>query len=769
MSFRRWSYGLLATTMFTAVGAPALAQQATQLEELVITAQKREENLQDVPISVQALGTQRLEELQVSDFADFARFLPSVSFRTGGPGFTAIYMRGVASGENSNHSGPLPSVGVYLDEQPVTTITGPLDVHVYDMARIEALSGPQGTLYGASSQAGTIRYITNKPDPTGRSWSYDVELNRFTDGGTGYALETYLNQPLSDRAAFRIVAWYQKDGGYIDNVRGTRTFPTSGITINNNALAEDDFNDVETYGARAALRVDLNENWTVTPSVMAQDATTDGLFAFDPDNGDLQVTHFYPDTARDQWLQAALTIEGKIADLDVVYAGAHLERAIHGMSDYSDYSFFYDTLFGYGAYLVDDAGNLIHGAQYIQSKDIFKKDSHELRLSTPADNRLRMVGGVFFQKQTHNIQQRYRIDQLASDLEVPNWPDTLWLTKQLREDKDYAIFGEAAFDFTEQLTLTGGLRLFKAENSLKGFFGFGAGFSSGTGEAACFGPAVVDGAPCTNLNKTTKDDGYTYRVNLSYEIDADKMVYATWSNGYRPGGINRRGTLPPYSSDYLTNYEAGWKTVLLDGSLRWNGAVFYDKWKDFQFSFLGANGLTEIRNAAQAVMKGVETDFQWRTTDALTLSGAASYIDAKLDAPYCNSGGTTCADPGAPEGQQLPVTPKFKANLTARYEWSFGDADAHVQGSIVHEGSKWTDLRSDEREITGKLPSWTTFDLSAGLDWGDTHIIAYIKNLTDERGEISRFAQCATSVCGEQTYSVPIKPRIIGIKFGQSF
>jgi outer membrane receptor protein involved in Fe transport len=505
---------------------------------------------------------------------------------------------------------------------------------------------------------------------------------------------------------------------------------------------------------------------------MGQKQETEGLFAYDPLVGDLKYTHFFNEPTDDKWAQAALTIEGKVANLDLVYAGAYLKRDIHGQLDYSDYSYFYDTLFGYGAYITDDNGNLIAGAQYIQSKDFFTKESHEIRLTSPADNKLRFVAGLFYQKQTHNIQQRYKIDGLASSLEVPLWPDTLWLTKQLRTDKDYAAFGELAYDVTDKLTLTGGVRLFKAENGLKGFFGFGAGFSSGTGEAACFGPPIVDGAPCTNLNKVTKDDGYTYRLNATYHIDDDKMVYATVSTGYRPGGINRRGTLPPYSSDYLTNYEAGWKTTWAGGSVRWNGAVFHEQWKDFQFSFLGANGLTEIRNAGQAKMNGIESDLSWRPIQPLSITAAGSYVDAQLDEDYCADKLTNPSCSGsleAPAGQQLPITSKFKANATARYDWDVGDFAAHVQGAWVYQSKSYADLRTVERGIIGALPSFSTFDFTAGVRKDSWFVEAYLKNAFDERGNVTRYAECATQVCGAQTYIVPVRPRTIGLRFGQNF
>jgi len=758
----RWSLGLLATTMLTAVAAPALAQTGTQLEEVVITAQKRSENLQDVPVSVQAIGTERLDQLQVSDMADYVKFLPNVTVQAAAPGFNTIYMRGVASGENSNHSGPLPSVGVYLDEQPVTTITGPLDVHVYDIERVEVLAGPQGTLYGASSQAGTIRIITNKPSTSGFEAAYDLEVNSVAHGDIGYGAEGFVNQPLGERAAIRLVGWAQHDAGYIDNEPASITYPTGNVTIDNDGLAKNDYNDVDTYGARAALKIDLDDNWSITPTLNAQRTEADGNFSYDPGRGRLKAARFRPDTLDDKWLQAALTIQGQVSNLDITYAGAKMKRWIDGQSDYSDYAYFYDTLYGYGAYWTDDAGNPIDISQYIQSKDVFTKESHEFRVATPADQRVRVTAGLFYQKQTHNIQQRYKIDGLADAISVTGWPDTIWLTKQLRVDRDYAAFADASFDVTDKLTLNGGIRFFKAKNGLEGFFGYSAGYSSRTGEAACFGGPIVEGSPCTNLDRTTKDKGKTYRINAEYNFDDDRMVYVTYSTGYRPGGVNRRGG-DPYDPDFLKNLEFGWKTTWMDNRLRWNGALFSEKWNDYQFSFLGQNGLTIIANGGKAKMKGVETDLSWVAAEGLTINGAASYIDAELDQDYRSSPTGPIL---APKGQSLPVTPKFKGNVNVRYEWDMGGATAHVQGSVVYSGSAYPDLRTADRALVGKLPDYTTFDMTAGIANGSWRVEAFAKNLFDEAGQVDRFVACV--VC-TRVWVNPIRPRIIGVRFGQSF
>jgi outer membrane receptor protein involved in Fe transport len=191
-------------------------------------------------------------------------------------------MRGVANGSNGNHSGPLPSVGVYLDEQPITTIQGAIDPHIYDIARIEALAGPQGTLYGASSEAGTLRIITNKPDPSAYSAQVRTEVNAIDNGGVGYVVDGYVNIPFSPSTALRVVGWSKTEAGYIDNVYGTRTYPVSGITINNSTAAKKDYNDSDTRGGRAALKIDLDDNWSITPTVMGQSQSTNGIYAFDP-------------------------------------------------------------------------------------------------------------------------------------------------------------------------------------------------------------------------------------------------------------------------------------------------------------------------------------------------------------------------------------------------------------------------------------------------------------------------------------------------------
>jgi iron complex outermembrane receptor protein len=778
---------LLGSTMLAGASAAWAADEPNTVREVIVTANKREESIQKVPMSIQALDSRKLEQLNVTEFGDYAKLLPSLSFQTIAPSVTSIYMRGVASGENGNHSGPLPSVGVYLDEQPITTIAGTLDIHIYDIARVEALAGPQGTLYGASSEAGTVRIITNKPSTAGFAAGYDLQTNTVAHGGVGYVAEGFVNIPLSDKAAIRLVGWDEHDAGFIDNVAGTRTFATSGATVNNAAFVKKDFNTVNTYGGRAALKIDLDENWTILPQIMGQDQKSNGVFGFDPKVGDLQVQHFGPDSSHDRWYQAALTVTGKISKYDVTYSGGYFNRAVDSVSDYMDYSYAYDQVGGYGAYWVDNSGTpLANPRQFIIGKDRFWKDNHELRISSPATDRFRFVAGLFMQNQRHWIIQDYQIAGFGSNFSVPRWPQTIWLTDQMRVDKDKAAFGEASYDITDKLTITGGIRFYEYRNTLKGFYGFsqgtddpppaGLGYSHtgfGPGGVNCLSTAIYrDGPGCINIDKVSSGHGNTHKLNLTYKFDGDKLIYATWSNGYRPGGVNRNGNLPPYQADFLTNYEFGWKTSWANHHIRWNGAIYQEDWKNFQFSFLGLNSLTVVANAGQARIRGIESDLNWVVTDNFTLTAAGAFTDAQLTLPYCGVVGVTSC-PGAelaPKGQQLPVTPKFKGNITARYTFQLMDWDAHLQGALVHQDATWADLRTVERAIEGRMPSFTTLDMSLGAEHNNLSVELFVKNLTDERANVTRFTECTIGVCGPfTTYTVPGQPRLIGIRFGQKF
>jgi iron complex outermembrane receptor protein len=796
---RRLTGALFATTAL-AVATPAFAQD-TATEEgpvIIVTAQKREENLQDVPSSVTALGNEKLDQLQVSDLQDVVKFLPSVTIQTSSPGFSQVYFRGVASGENANHSTSQPTVGTYLDEMPITTIQGALDIHAYDLARVEALAGPQGTLYGASSMAGTLKMVTNKPDTGGTYGAADLELNNVAHGEFGGIAEGFVNLGLSDSAALRVVGWYRKDGGYIDNIPGSRVYPgyeldtdTATATHSNAPFVEDDYNDIETYGARVALGIDLNDSWTIRPTVMGQVQKTEGSFAEERSSAVTehhQTVQYNPEWSEDKWLQAALTIEGKLGNWDLVATGGHLWREAEGASDYADYAYFYDNYY-YATYgssfgLVDNNGDPISPNQYFESNDKYRRVFGELRVASPQDAPLRFIGGLFAQKQTHFITQNYIVDDLADDHQVVGTVDNIWLTKQKRVDRDLAAFGEVSFDVTDRLTLTGGARVYYYKNSLEGFFGYQSpGFSSNAQyNCANFGPSTVEGAPCNNVDKTSTDTDFIHKLNASYKITDDIMVYATWSRGFRPGGVNRRGTLPPYGPDELDNYELGWKTQF--GPVTFNGAIYQLDWNNIQLSFLGENGLSEVRNAGIARIRGIEADLQYYQ-DGLSLGVSGSYNDAEITEDFCAIANDEfdCTTPGndllAPAGTRLPVTAKFKGNAYARYEFPLGDWQGHVQAAVSHTGSRRSDLRTVENDqLYGNLDAYTTLDLSIGIKGDAWRAELFATNVFDSKGVINIGIQCVETRCGDIDGIAPnggvfydwlIKPRIIGLKVGFDF
>lgn len=512
-----WGISLHALMMAGAVHAqatePSPGQPAAEAPgEIVVTAQKRSQKLQDVPLSIQALTTEALEQRNVRSFNDYAKFLPSLSFTSYGPGQAEVYFRGLSNG-NRLSTGSLPTVGVYLDEQPVTTIGSTVDVHVYDIARVEALAGPQGTLFGASSEAGTLRIITNKPDTKAFSGSADLTLNTVAHGKVGGIAESYINLPLSPRAALRIVGFYQYDGGFIDNIRAPRgeTYPTSGVVRDNAKYVGSDQNSVETYGGRAALKVDLDDNWTATLGVTGQMEKSHGTFAYKPSRGDLVTSRYFPEVQRDKWYQASLAIEGKVGTFDLTYAGAYFERTAEYTSDYSDYAYLYDTYYAstpdyFGNNFKDNAGRLINPAQIVSQREQFSKQSHELRLASPSSDRLRLVAGLFYQRQTNNWHNLYTVPGLADAQSVTGLPGVNYANIQFRTDRDYAAFAEAAFDIVPTLTLTAGLRGYKYDNDVVGFFGFN-GTRSAVGEALCL-PGTVGAyngdRPCDNINAKGK-------------------------------------------------------------------------------------------------------------------------------------------------------------------------------------------------------------------------------------------------------------------------
>jgi iron complex outermembrane receptor protein len=416
------------------------AQTQATIEEVVVTSRKKSESLQDVPLTVNALGEETLEEKGINVFEDYLLQLPGVTAGGSGPGQSTIYIRGLASTTpnltTAGVGGLAPNVSFYLDEQPLAYPGRNLDVYAADVNRIEVLSGPQGTLFGASSQAGVVRMITNKPVIGESASSLEVESRYMPEGDMGSKVEYMSNIPLSDTSALRFVAYRDRRGGYIDQVAGSVSVKDSAawrpagtvrsnglpvaskrngwranadltnvVTPSVNSIVEDDVNSTTYEGFRASIKSELNDNWDALLSVSTQTIESDGVFFADPTLGDLEVKRFHDDHIEDEYDNVSLTLEGSIGDLEVVYAGAYTDRSSDQRIDYTDYLFVgqyipYYICDYYVTYTAYAPGNVPTGDcgtadLYVDSLVDSEVQTHELRINAPISDTMSLTAGVF--------------------------------------------------------------------------------------------------------------------------------------------------------------------------------------------------------------------------------------------------------------------------------------------------------------------------------------------------------------------------------------
>ncbi|MEE8308718.1 MAG: TonB-dependent receptor, partial [Gammaproteobacteria bacterium] len=689
---------LVAATLLTS--SAALAQGSAVLEEIVVTAQKRAENLQDVPIAVTAFGNTKIQQLGIQSFADFAMMVPNLSYKTTSYQGPTIVMRGAADGGDGNPSGQSPSVAVYLDEQPVSFAGGQLDIYVYDMERIEALAGPQGTLFGASSQTGTVRYITNKPNVEAFEAGFDLQARGTQDGDPGGSAEGFINFPIGTNGALRLTGWYVEEGGWIDNVPSSAAFgrgedspahnpsqvqqltpgqyeyviATGGVPqtviLTPDAFAEDDQNELTKQGFRAALGINLTDNWTLTLGVNYSDTETEGVWEHSPSQvGEGNVQRYSEDSWDEEWTQFNLTVEGEFANHQLVYAGAFMDRETdynQGYNAYGEYSGFMSGVNGYNGYACDYSGTFAPCTTLIQQGAYpfdQQRQSHELRLVSLADSRLHYTVGLF----TETLESDFRLDFVQPGM-TPEYsadfdPRGLhFRTAQDRENTQFAVFGELTYDFTDSVSGTVGARWFDEEETLTGVVGYGTDAGPGF-------DTPVD-------SKFTNDD-QIFKLNVTWRVTDDALLYATWSEGYRPGGVNREASfqdtvLETYIPDLMTNYEIGWKTQWMDGQLRFNGAAYLMEWDDVQYTiyeFAVSKCCGNTYNLETAEILGAEFDLSWAVTERWTLSLAGAYNDAETTADFILPDVGFSDRFQVPDGTPLPNVPEFKANAIIRYDF----------------------------------------------------------------------------------------------------
>ena len=736
---------VLKTTKATAiasavlVSANTIAQDDLMIEEVVVTAQKKSENLQNVPISVTTLSSDELENLNIKDFADYVLQLPAASAVQRRPGQGQLFMRGISDGGNSNQSLQGPAVAIYLDESPVTMIGDNLDVHVYDIERVESLTGPQGTLYGAASQAGNLKIITNKP-----SSEFDAGANisaESTRGGDGSTMvEGFVNIPLSDNVALRFVGYNDRDGGFIDSVKDTITYPVSGITRSNELFVDDNFNDVVKDGYRAALRVDLNENWKLDVNTMGQTTSTNGVWDHNPDDlGVYNVSRFYDDKSHDEWTRFSTTLTGDLGFADLTFTTSSLERDFEVLSDYSHYS-----IDGYveGYYTCYEYyfGPCVDPSIQFENDTNQEYDTTEIRLSSKVGDKFNWIVGAFQTENVTEYDSQWHVPAINPEAAVPGSKDLYYQTDQVRAEEESAVFGEIYYQVNDKLELTLGHRKFDNETTLKGFVG------------TVFWPNNILGSTTRedNVNSLYEGNDSITKFNLAYQVDNNSMIYITRSEGYRPGGANRTTQLgATYEADFLTSTEFGFKSMLMDGRMRLNGAMYQMDWDDIQLGWFDSSisllGLVD--NIGKANSNGFEIDAKYLLNDTTTISFGYASNEAKLKEDYVLRGAVE-----ARNGQDLPFTPDTKYNMTINVDTS---DTSSIQFNYVFVDEMWNDLFYDDREMQD---SYGIANVSFTTTFGKNSLVQiYVDNVFDEVAELyinSEDIQRLTTVNRPTTFGV---------------
>ncbi|MFP6824363.1 MAG: TonB-dependent receptor [Pseudomonadales bacterium] len=778
-----------------AVAASTTAFAANEIEEVIVTATKRASSAQEIPVTVNVLDETTMDDVAIGNFDDYVRHLPNVSSASVGPGRATVYIRGMAVQPItvllSGAQGTTPNVALYLDEQPVTAPGRNLDVYATDIQRIEVLPGPQGTLFGASSQAGTIRLITNKPQVDAFATGADVTMSNTKDGDMSTAIEAFINIPVNDRMAVRGAFYSVNEGGYIDNVLGSFTTdpavnPLSKATAsavryeaaNNGSLVESDFNDSYYKGARisGSYTHSPDERWMLEDlDVLVQHTTqelgSDGVFDFDPEVGDLNVERYFPDRLSDEFGLTSWTVSSRIGALDMMYSGGYLDRKIEQMVDYTGYNnsgawiSYYTCTYSNPAYVVNygvdsrfitpggrECLSPVKGAILHQSQE---RTTHEFRFTTPEENRIRLTAGVFIDDFEIETQDDY-LYEASTDLGfVPNAPiaaaaqvnastrapGITFFNDIRRSEEQIAFFGEVSYDVSDKVTVLIGARRYDLEIDFEGSSNFGDG--------------IFQGSPGVGVRNT--DRGRDYDVNgghskeprefddiitkftLSYTPKDNVLLFATISEGYRPGGWNRGGGIPSvnpafptvtanYNTDDVDNLEFGWKATLADGRVQLNGNVYFIEWTNMQvtrFDPQNVSILTFVENAADADIKGVEADLIWNVDENWTINAAVSINDTELTDVYGQ------AVELAAIGSQLPLMPDLQTTIRARRDWVTNEGyEAFVQLGLQTGSDSYSSLVAVNRR---DQDAYATVDLSMGVSKDEWSAGLFIENLTDER------------------------------------
>ena len=736
---------------------PAFATDASvgALQEIVVTARKREENLQDVPLSIDVFTKKDLQHLAIAGLDDYAQKVPSISFISEGPGTQLFVMRGVSDGSNPNYANT-SSTGFFVDDLSMSESGAQPDLHLYDIERIEVLNGPQGTTFGAGSMSGAIRYITNKPDVNAFSAGVDFNGGKIQGGQQNWTYEAFLNVPIIPGIlGFRASAFSDSHGGFINNRLTTRTW-VNGAVSNNAAWAGNNYNREHVEGARMALKAVLAERWNATLTSGYQRQRTHGAWDEDLTLAPRTVARFGPESEDFQTKMLDFRVDGDVGIGDLVFASTYSSQPRRQLNEYSQYEENFNAgakhtpPTGYpgtqeGFTCLNDpyyGGSPFSGCnaptQFFTYNLNPQRWSDELRLVSKPGGRFHWLAGLYWEKTTDkNYSNTYYMPGLRTDgaafqyelnyyhLNAPTLPPGVWYSYTERSDYlQTTEFANISFDLTDKLNVEAGVVHFHSDSKYATPYVQFAYFNSGPSEYA------------------SSSHKWDSKFGINYKITPHALVYADFAQGFRDGGTNAgspqscyaNGVPYNYTPDTLNNYEIGWKTTNLNGRLLWNGAAYLMEWKKLQsliFNALVCPSSSYNVNVGDARIYGVESNVDFKINNNWSLQASGNYTDARVTSPLN-------ADYQAYVGERLPFAPYFSWSANARYEQPLGqNLRGYAQFDVAHKGNMWNGLNPDDKN-TGLprilQPDYTIMNLRFGLNPEGARWLAefYVTNLTDK-------------------------------------
>lgn len=700
---------------------PAQAQDTAEARtegEIVVTAQKRVQNVQDVPISISVVDGEQMQQSGGAQLIDYAAYVPGLQVdNAGSPGRSTLSLRGVAP------IGPSATVGIYLDDAPIGSSgiynrgqTFTLDLLPYDIERLEVLRGPQGTLYGASSIGGLLKYVTVQPDLREISVRAGGEAFSIAHGDDmGWAASAMLNVPIvQDQLAISGSYSQRETPGYIDNI----------------LTGEEDVNDAVQKGGRVALLWQPDSALTVELSGLWQSVDSDNFGIAYEAMGNLPLAPGAPFLSTNAQLPEPFTSDFQFYSGTIAYDLGFAE--LSSTTAYSELEIL-ETSDASRIYGVAWGGLANYPATLHQ-----KKWTEEVRLTSAASDKFEWMVGFFYTDEDNNHDQI--VHALDASGEVIPELSPFAVVALPNTYQEYAAFGNATWKISELFHITGGLRWAGNEQTF----------------------SQVTRIPLLGLDASgtgsSKEEIVTYSVSPQINIDRDTMVYARIASGYRPGGPNV--ALPGFpatvDSETVTSYEVGIKAHFLDRAVSLDAAAFLLNWNDLQISAAFAEGINGLVNAGTARSQGVEASLLIQPAAGLSVGANFAYTDAK-----CTATTSYCTD-----GDQLPSVPKIAAAMTAEYGFGLGgSADARVGGAVRIVGDRVSAVESSPLSVP--VDGYATLNLNAAVTFDEKWTLrAYIRNLTDAEGRIT--SNVATTNPGFLS-TVPLQPRTIGLAVDLAF